>query len=93
LEARRKEKHEIPVLYRERNNFHVDRPGARYGPVGGTTLFDIEPHGFEDAGLGFLDGISESIHSRKIVAIGVIFPAFTFNRDGVRVHLHDQILS
>lgn len=59
----------------------------------GAALLDIEPHRFEDAGLSFLDGIPESIHSRKIFAVRVVFPAFTLNGDGVGVHLHDQILA
>jgi hypothetical protein len=50
--------------------------------MGGAALLDMEPHRFEDTGLRFLYGISESIHSRKIFAVGPIFPAFTFNRDG-----------
>lgn len=56
-------------------------------------LLNKEPHSFENGILGFLDGIPEPVYSRKILAIGVVIPAFAFDRDGVGVQLHDRILS
>jgi hypothetical protein len=61
--------------------------------AGSSALFDIELHGVEDAGLGFINGTPESIYSRKIFAVGPTFPALTLNGDRVGVHFDYQILS
>ena len=96
LEARRRKRHENRP-YTARETVGVagggGGGGAGYGAVGGAALLNIEPHSFEDTGLGFFDGIPKPVYSWKILAIGVVLPVFTFDRDGVGVHLHNRILS
>ena len=51
----------------------------------GTTLADVNPHGFNNAGLGLFDGLPKTVDAWKVVAVGVVLAAFALDRDRIGV--------
>ena len=56
-----------------------------------TAVFDVKAHRFQNALLGLLDGLPETIDTRKIVAVGVVAFAISFDGDGIAVESHPGI--
>jgi hypothetical protein len=54
-------------------------------------MLDIESHGLQDAFLGLLDGLAETIDAGEIVAVGIVTLALAFDGDGVAVESHAEI--
>jgi hypothetical protein len=53
----------------------------------GTTLADVNPHGFNNAGLGLFDGLPKTEAAWKVLAVGVVLAAFALDLDGIGVEL------
>lgn len=79
-------------LDRNRYSLRVNGAGTRDRAMGGAALLNIKPHCFENAGLGFLDGIPQPVSSRKILTVGPILPAFTLHRNGISIRIHSEII-
>jgi hypothetical protein len=56
-----------------------------------TAVPDVEAHGLQDAFLGLLDGLPETVDAGKIVAVCVVALALAFDGYGVTVKGHPGI--
>ncbi len=80
-------------VQRERNRLRVNGAGRRNGPAFLAAVPDVEAHGLQDAFLGLLDGLPETVDAGKIVAVGVVALAIAFDGYGVAVKGHPGIKS
>src|SRR6266849_10816791 len=72
-------------VQRERNRLRVNGAGRRNGPAFLAAVPDVEAQCLQDAFLGLLDGLPETVDAGKIVAVGVVALALAFDGYGVAV--------
>jgi hypothetical protein len=80
------------TLHGQRNRFTVNRAGTRNGAAARAALADVNPHGFNDAGLGHFDGFPQTVDAGKVLTVRVVFAAFAFDSDRIGVEIHAAIL-
>src|SRR6266849_11135288 len=80
-------------VQRERNRLRVNGAGRRNGPAFLAAVPDVEAQCLQDAFLGLLDGLPETVDAGKIVAVGVVALAIAFDGYGVAVKGHPGIKS
>lgn len=71
------------LVDRERDRLGIYGSCGWNGFVSFSALLDVKAHSFQDAALGVLDRFAQAVYTREVVAIRVVFAAFSF--DGYRV--------
>lgn len=72
-------------VQRQRDSFGVDRASGWNGLALFAAVLNVEPHSFEDALLGFFDGLAETVHAREVLAICIIALSLAFDGDRITV--------
>lgn len=66
----------------KRNGFGIDGAGSGNGPPAPTALAEVGTHGLNDTGLGFFNGLAQTVYPREIFTAGVILPALPLDGNG-----------
>ncbi len=75
-------------VHRECDGFRVNGAGGGNGLAFLATVLNIDAHSLQNAFLGLLDGLAETIDAREVVTIGVVTLAFAFDGYGIAVEGH-----
>jgi hypothetical protein len=75
----------------EGDGLGVNGAGCRDGFALFSAVFDVKTHRFQNTLLGLLDGLSETINTRKIVAVGVVAFAIALDGNGIAVESHSGV--
>jgi len=78
-------------IQRECDRLRVNHAGRRNGLAFLSAVLDVKAHGLQDAFLGLLDGFSQTIDTREIVAVSVIAPALAFYGYRIAVEGHRAV--